>query len=491
MRGLSGRVSTNVVVVVVISVLLVAGSLVTYASGVVFDDSYRLSVALPEAGGILPDQQVTVMGRAVGQVEDVEVTEEGVLLTLSIQGDQHVPSPARATILRRSPIGEQAIDLAPPEVGWEPAEHDSVVETTEITIAPEVAGLLDETVELFEAIEPSDVTTVVEELAIALDGRGDRLRRLGRDSLDLQRTLVAGIPEFERLLDASEATLNVLREQRDTLRSAIGHGADLTEIFAEQRPNLDGLLDSGTPALDQLDAFLLNTRADLGCLMGDLSALNDMLLGPSTYDGANGPGLYSSKLDELERGLATHHFFFQQGFSLVAQPDADTGLMWLRVLLAVDSPQTAEFYPELRATPETTPGAACVSEQFGRGVDAVRQPGVQEAHETSPGIDYAPLVPATGEKVTPAGDATQPSGREVTDVPPDRRGGAAGGTTASGEAGTVVDDDVTELDTRAAEDDLATTGQDIAAYVTLGVVLISVPLLGWGLWKLRGRRGEG
>ncbi|WP_052667948.1 MCE family protein [Nitriliruptor alkaliphilus] len=481
MSGLSSRVGTNVVVVVVLSVLLVAGAFATYASGVVFDDSYRVSVALPEAGGVLPDQQVTVMGRAVGQVREVEVTEEGVLLTLSIQGDQRVPSPARATVLRRSPIGEQAIDLAPPETGWEPAERDSRIETTEVTIAPEVANLLDQTVALFSAIDADDVSTVVEELAIALDGRGDTLRRLGRDSLDLNRTLVGGIPEFERLLDASEATLAVLRDQRDTLRSAIGHGADLTEVFAEQRPNIEALLDTATPALDQLDAFLLNTRPDLECLMGDLTALNDMLLGPSTYQGANGPNLYASKLDELERGLALHSFFFQQGFSLVAQPDSDTGLLWLRVLLVGDEPQTAEFYADYRDTPQTRPGAACVSEAFGRGTDAVRQPGVQPPHETAPEIDYAPRVAATNQRVTPEGRSSERhEGDRVTPVPASTTTGGDG-TSAAAEREPAA----TELLAGSADDDLATTGTDLGIPVATGVALLGLPLLGWGGWWLR------
>lgn len=486
MSGLTSRVSANVIVVVVLSVLLVAGAFATYASGVVFDDSYEVAVALPEAGGILPDQQVTVMGRAVGQVEDVEVTEDGVLLTLSIQGDQSVPSPAETTVLRRSPIGEQAIDLAPPEQDWEAAEPGSLIETTDVTIAPEVAGLLRSTVALFDAIEEDDVTVVVEELALALDGRGDTLRRLGRDSLDLQRTLVSdGIPEFERLLDASEATLAVLRDQRDTLRSAIANGADLTEVFAEQRPNVEALLDTATPALDQLDAFLLNTRADLGCLMGDLTALNDLLLGPSTYVGAN-EGLYSSKLHELERGLALHRFFFQQGFSLVAQPDTDTGLLWLRVLLVGDEPQTAAFYEDFRATPATTPGAACVSEEFGRGTDAVRQPGVQPAHETSPGIDYAPRVAATNERVTPEGQgSSRRGGEQVAPVPSSATGGTGTGTPSQDERA------ATELLAGPrGEDDLARTGTDIGVLIATGVALLGLPLLGWAGWWRR-RRGSG
>jgi virulence factor Mce-like protein len=481
-RGLSTRVSTNVIVVVVLSVLLVAGAFATYASGVVFDDSYPVRVALPEAGGILPDQQVTVMGRAVGQVDDVEVTEEGVLLTLRIQGDQQVPDPARTTVLRRSPIGEQAIDLAPTEADWTAAEHDSVLATTDVTIAPEVVGLLEQTVELFDALEVDDVTILVEELAVALDGRGERLRRLGRDSLDLQRTLVDGIPEFERLLSASEATLDVLRDQRDTLRSAIANGADLTEVFAEQRPNLEALLDTGTPALDQIDALVLNSRSNLGCLMTDLTALNDLLLGPSTYEGENGPGLYASKLDEFERGLALHRFFFQQGFSLVAQPDSNTGLMWLRVQLVADEPQSAEFYDGFRPTPVTSPGAACVSDEFGRGVDAVRQPGVQEAHETSPGIDYAPEVAATHDRVTPDGQAPTRDGREVAPVPT-----SGDRSTSSGLEPRDDEASTTEVLARPGGDDLARTGADIATLVTWGLALIVLPLLGWVGWRLRGR----
>jgi phospholipid/cholesterol/gamma-HCH transport system substrate-binding protein len=392
MSGLTGRIGTNVVVVLVLSVILVLGTFLTYASGVVFDDSYPVRVAFPEAGGVLPDQQVTVMGRAVGQVRDVEVTDDGVLLTLRIQGGQRVPATAVATVLRRSPIGEQAVDLAPTEDGWVAAEPGATIRTTETKVAPEVAGLLDETVALFRAVEVDDVSTIVEELAIALDGRGDTLRRLGRDSLDLNRTLVAGIPEFERLLEHSEATLNVLQEHRDTLRSVIANSADLTEVFADQRGNLDDLLDSATPALDQAERLLVATRADLGCLMRDLTSLNEMLLGPSTYAGANGPDLYASKLDEVERAFLRQHFFFEQGFSLIAQPDVNTGQLWLRILLVVDEPQTAEFYDDFRPTPQTRPGAACVSDEFGRGVDAVRQPGVQQPHPTAPPIDYAPRV---------------------------------------------------------------------------------------------------
>lgn len=482
MSGLTGRISANVLAVLVVSIVLIVGAFLTYASGVVFDDSYEVQIALPEAGGVLPDQQVTVLGRAVGQVRDVEVTTDGVLVTMGIMGDQRVPDPAIATVLRRSPVGEQAVDLAPPTLEWTAAEEGSVIAADDVTIAPEVAGLLDETVAVFSEIGADDVSVLVEELAVALDGRGQRLRRLGRDSLDLQRTLVGGIPEFERLLDTSEATLDVLQEQRDTLRSVIREGADLTEVFAEQRPNLDALLDNTPRALDEAEALLVNVRPNLGCLLRDLTDLNDMLLGPSTYQGANGPDLYSSKLDELERGLATHQFFFEQGFSLVAQYDVNTGTPWLRVLLKADSPQKAEFYDDFRATPQTQPGAACDSEAFGPGVDAVRQPGAQAAHETAPEIDFAPSRGSEPARVSPDGsDGDTRVGEPVAPVPSSQ-------TSASGTA-TDPDGATTELlaGSRPAEGDPLVSAPVLIA---TAIAALSLPLLATVAWRLRRRPEE-
>ena len=485
MRGLTARLGTNIVVVLVVSVLLVVATFLTYASGVVFDDSYDVRVALPEAGGVLPDQQVTVLGRAVGQVRDIEVTTEGVLLTLKIQGDQRIPDPAVTTVLRRSSIGEQAVDLAPPNVDWTAAEPDTEITPQDITIAPEVAGLLDETVALFSEIGEDELGVVIEELAIGLDGRGDRLRRLGRDSLDLQRTLVDGIPEFERLLETSEATLGVLQEQRDTIRSVIREGADLAEVFAEQRPNLDALLDDTPPALDQTEALLLNARPNLGCLFRDLTEVNEMLLGPSTYTGANGPDLYGSKLDELERGLAMHEFFFQQGFSLIAQPDTDTGLAWLRVLLVADAPDNAEFLEPMRSTPQTTPGAACDSEAFGPGVDAVRQPGVQDAHETAPEIDFAPARGSEPSRVSPGGDTDEGSGRSGDPVAPvPSEPSNASSTTTAG------DDDSTELLAGSPGADGPGSTLSTPAWVATALTALSLPLLALAAWRLRRRPEE-
>jgi virulence factor Mce-like protein len=482
MTGLNRRVATNLVWIVVFAAAVTVGAFLTFVTGVLFDDSYEVRVAMPESGGLLPDQEVTVFGRAVGQVADVEVVEEGVLLTLRIHGDHQVPDTAVAQVLRRSPIGEQAVELRPVEQEWTAAEPDATIRTTEtITPAP-VPFLLEETAELFENLTPDSVGTIVTELALALEGRAETLKMLNRDSLQLQRTLVDGIPEFERLLDTSEVVLRTLRDQRDALASSFASGADLAEVFAEQRPNLDALLDRGTPALDRTTDLVLANAANLQCLMTDMTAVNEMLLGPSTYRGANGD-LYASKLEEFERALVLHRFFFQQGFNIFGQYQLDTGLGWIRVLLVADEPQEGHPYEAPRETPVTRPGAACLTDAWGAGVNAVRQPGAQPPHDTAPAIDFAPRIDEPGAaEAAERSDQRRGQRREAVEAPD--------GAPPPGEPPPAEED---EDEAPVALDAFAPSGDDreARAATAAGILaLLALPGLAGLAWWLR-RRDHG
>lgn len=477
------RIAANLVWIMAFAALVTVGAFLTFVTGVLFDDSYPIRVPMPEAGGVLPDQEVTVLGRAVGQVDDVEVTQDGVMLTLMIDGSQQVPDPAIAKVLRRSPIGEQAVDLQPTTDDWSAAEPGATIVPTEAIVPAEVPFLLEETVDLLGHLEPEQVSTIVHEMSVALEGRSERLRMLNRDSYELQTTLVAGLPEFERLIDSSEPVLTVLREQRDALRSVFDSGADLTELFAAQRPNVEALLDTATPALERTGDFVVANRSNLECLMRDVTDLNEMLLGPTTYEGA-GPSPYESKLDELEHALTLHRFFFQDGFSIIGQYAPETGLGWIRVHLVADELQKATYYDEFAPTPVTKPGGACVSEAFGLGVNAVRQEGVQAPHDTAPDIDWAPQA----ERVETGDDErTRPEG--AGDNEQDER--AAGGGSDDGEAPTITppDDEAGDDETPVAFEraDPSTDGDDRLAATVAGIIgLLALPALGgMAIWLRR------
>lgn len=395
-RGISARVGTNILAFLVFGVGIVGLATVSFASGVVFDDSYDVSVVIPDAGGVLPRQEVTVMGRAVGTVADAELVEGGVRLSFSVQPQFPVPDTAQVRVIRRSPVGEQAVELTPvPADGWEPVERGGEITVDEAVAPTTVQALLDNTVELFTEVSPENTATIVRELAIAFDGRADLIRELNDASLDLGETILEGQDEFRRLLATSEPLLRELDDHADDLVGLFENQAELADVLAENRPNIDELLRVAPNLLGEAEALVVNIRPDAQCLVEDLISVNDMLLGPSTATGAPSR-LYDSKLDEVQMAIDKHRFFFQLGLPLVIQPDPDTGMGWARVKFELDKLGSGQRYEEPRPTPATRPGAACETAEWGTGVNAVRQADAQPADPTSPGILYAPLVEETG-----------------------------------------------------------------------------------------------
>lgn len=423
MSGLGARLRTNLVALVLFSVAVLMASFLRFATSGGFEEPYRVSVMLPEAGGVLPGQEVTVLGRAVGQVADVSLAEGGVEIELEIPRQFEVPATATVQVLRRSPIGEQAVDLQPEDADWTPAEPGAEIDTIETLVPAEVPFLLDRTVELFSAIDTDDLTTVIHELALALEGRGETLVQLNRDSLDLNRTLVAGIPTLERLTEADTVeVLDTLRDSAGDIGETLDNAAALAELLAQEQPTIEQLLDISPVALSETTILVEEQSANIECLLSDLTSFNEMVNGDSTWATSTPGGVitdpdrYEDKLDEFESALQLHQAFFQNGFSILAQPDPDTGVYWQRIDLQLSKPAGGQRYEELRETPVTRPGAACVSEAFGLGVNAVRQADVNPPNETLPDqngdgeittadIDWAPLV---------AGERAQ--GREI--VPP-------------------------------------------------------------------------
>jgi hypothetical protein len=84
-----------------------------------------VAVELPSSGGVLAGQPVTVHGTGVGVVSEVGLTTDGVRITMDIDRDRDVPRHVFVQVLRRSPIGEQAVELTPAPADWEPEADDA------------------------------------------------------------------------------------------------------------------------------------------------------------------------------------------------------------------------------------------------------------------------------------------------------------------------------------------------------------------------------
>lgn len=418
------RNSVNLVVFGVLTVGLLVYAGLEWARDVVWDDRYPVTVALPETGGLVEDHHVTVLGHQVGWVGDIDMTTAGVELELLIDPEGTVPRHVVVELTRRSAIGEQTLNLIPvapdweaPEHlvprfvdvagGWEPAQHGDQLEVMASLTPVSIPTFIENVEELFAAIDHDDLETTIVELAAALGGRGDVLVDLNVQAEQLNETLVAGIPDFERLIASSEPVLRAMSDSRREIARSITHIADLSELLARNRPTLETLTtETGTRALVEGDAFLRENRANLTCLIQDLRDLNEATL---LDDG----GWFAQTLDY------NRYFFGAVDVAFQWDPYRPKH-NWVRVAdLLFSGDAGGGTYAERVPTPATRPGAACTT-PFGVGANAVRQADHQPPDPTSPGIDWAPLV----EEDQDDRDRAPAAARPTTPLPATGGGGA-------------------------------------------------------------------
>jgi virulence factor Mce-like protein len=460
MTPISPRVRTNIAWLVIVSFVLSIAGLVRWVGPGVLGNTYQLTVAVPDGGGIQAGHPVTVLGTEVGTVSGVRVTREAVEVVLEVEREHPVPRSAVVQVLRRSPIGEQAVELTPVPPGWRasdrvvpsrlPVDGDwraadpgSRLDPAAVVVPSSVPALLDRAERLFAAIPGPQLATVVDELATAVDGRVPTLQQLNRDAAELTGTLATAIPDADRLIRASRDVLAALHAQRHDLATAISDTAGVVETLAASRPAVERVLTDASPMFTRLDTLIRDQRPNVVCLGDDLTAVGGVLAQPDNR-------VHLARILDLNR-------FFYGGFDAGTQWDPyRPGHLWARVNILIEQEPGGQPKVPLTPTPATRPGAACTS-SFGPGVQAVRQtdPPPLPPDPTAPGIDYAPLVAGAD-----AGD---------------HDGVRASGPDAAGPG---------EVDGRGpARDDLPATGGGA------GLVAIGTALSGWLLGRRRGRGG--
>jgi phospholipid/cholesterol/gamma-HCH transport system substrate-binding protein len=240
-------------------------------------DPIRVQVQLAEAGGIYPRAEVTYRGKLVGRVSDVALRPGGVLVSLRLDEGTEVPRDTDAVVAELSAAGEQFVDLRPRTTG-EPYLSDGDVIPVDRTVVPiSTAAVVRDVTKLLNQVNSDDLSTVVDELAKALDGAGGDLGRLVDSSGQLIDSLQQSLP----------ATLDVLRNARTNLDTANALSGDfdtftvalrrLTRELRRTDAPVRNLLETGPGAVTDIDAFVKALTSPVSALLGNLIVPGDIL----------------------------------------------------------------------------------------------------------------------------------------------------------------------------------------------------------------------
>lgn len=242
----------------------------SYAGFTPFSDGYRVTVSLPEAGGLFVSSEVTYRGVQVGEVTDLEATADGVEVTVEIEPDApDIPADAEVRVRNRSAIGEQYLDLAGSDTDDLLADGDHLSGGAE-ALPQELSEVL-RTGRDFVASVPSDaLDTVIDEGYELSKGAGDELTRLVRTSLEFQKAADANFLVSASLIRNSG---QVLRTQEESADAILAYSNDLSlfaRTLADSDADLRTLIGTAPGAARELGVLVHDVGQPLAILMNNL-----------------------------------------------------------------------------------------------------------------------------------------------------------------------------------------------------------------------------
>jgi phospholipid/cholesterol/gamma-HCH transport system substrate-binding protein len=352
-----------------------------------------VKTVLPDTAGLIKGLTATSNGVTLGTVSSVKLNPANNSVTVSVSLDpgKRLPGDVTASVIRANPLGEQSVDFAPQHGGTAPPLHNGAIVPVSATnpTPPSVGEIIDIADNLFNAIPKADLTTVVHQLAVALNGRGQDLRTFTQANLAWSQEFLNYESQFQALLANSPPILNAVGNDGPQLQQAIANTVVLSGTLAQHRYDTIHLFANGIRLGQTLGTLIASEKPNLACLLHDFGRITANTAEPNN-------------LNAFNTALETNQEFFGPvdaitplGTTKGLYPgDPNHPQNWLRtyLLLPPGQPQAISYNPH-HTLPPTKPGAGCDTE-FGQGVGPATQPGWQP----SPGGSVIP-PPASENRV--------------------------------------------------------------------------------------------
>ncbi|MBO0679198.1 MCE family protein [Mycolicibacterium sp. S2-37] len=238
--------------------------------------SYRVTVALPESAGLLPNQNVTQRGVPIGRVERLDLTPDGVNAVVSVDSTVRVPAASQVRVSGLSPAGEQYIDFVPDSGEGPYLEDGSVVAQRDTTVPVSLADLLANADGALAQVNTAKLELIKKELSMSEAGP-QKLADVIDGGTFLLSTLDSVLPETTSVLRTSRVVLTLAADKNE----GIGVASDnLGETFTGVNRMREGFrrLTERTPGtLTSVDNLFADNSETMVQLLGSLTTTSQLL----------------------------------------------------------------------------------------------------------------------------------------------------------------------------------------------------------------------
>ncbi|MBA0126960.1 MCE family protein [Haloechinothrix sp. YIM 98757] len=235
-----------------------------------------------------PGADVKVRGVVVGEVSEISARADGATLELALRPEQLelVPANVQARLLPKTLFGERYVALQLPEgrqLAGDGVEHISdgaTISQDRSENAIELEQVLGNVMPLLQAVEPQKLSSALNSVATALDGRGEDLGEtlvllseyLGefnhslpdleenlKGLADVSEIYSEAAPDFLQALSTATTTTQTIAEKSgdltDLYRTVVTSSNDMRSFIDVNRDNLIDLTATAQPTLDVLEKY--------------------------------------------------------------------------------------------------------------------------------------------------------------------------------------------------------------------------------------------
>jgi phospholipid/cholesterol/gamma-HCH transport system substrate-binding protein len=234
--------------------------------------SYKVTANFVAGGGLYQNANVTYRGVTVGRVESVGLSDSGVVAHMRLQSGTPVPENVTATVKSVSAVGEQYIDLVPPE---QPAQatlrNGADIGVDRTAIGQDIYGLLQQSDALVSSIGDSRLQDLLRETFKAFNGSGPELARLIQSSRLLVDEANANYGQTTQLIDQAGPFLEAQIRGGDDIRSLADGLARFTGEVANADPQVRSLLQTVPGATEAANTTFEGIRPTFPILAANLA----------------------------------------------------------------------------------------------------------------------------------------------------------------------------------------------------------------------------
>lgn len=234
--------------------------------------SYDIKADFVAGGGLYENANVTYRGVTVGRVESVGLTDDGVVASMRLNSDTPVPDNVTATVKSVSAVGEQYIDLVPPEnPSGEKLRDGATIGVDRTAVGQDIAGLLQQADALVNSVGDSRLQDLLREAFKAFNGAGPDLARLLQSSRLLVDEANANYDQTIQLIDQAGPFLDAQIRSGDDIRSLANGLARFTEELAAADPQLRQVLQTVPGATQAANETFDGIRPNFPMLAANLA----------------------------------------------------------------------------------------------------------------------------------------------------------------------------------------------------------------------------